>query len=78
MKLISRTWTALSWIAGVYAIANQLKTLNQAKNELYNELPAAQQEQWNNIFGNPGPIVIQDPIANGSRVTQIESIKAGV
>ena len=79
MKLFKRTWTALSWLAGGYAAYNQLKTLNQAKNELYDQLSPEQQAEWVKVFGHPGEIKINTPtLPPVKMVSDLEKIASGV
>jgi hypothetical protein len=49
-----KLWQALTWVAGGYAVYQHLKTLNHAKDDLFNELTPEQQATWIKVFGRPG------------------------
>ncbi len=81
---LRKLWTFASYIAGGYAVYNQLKTLKQAKDELYGELTPEQQAQWNKIFGSPDSGRITNPVITKpvqvvrSGISDLEKIKAGI
>ncbi len=72
---IVKSWEFLGAIIGLYTIYDKLKTFNQAKNELYQELPPEFKEKWTKLFGAPKVEVQVQPVA---KPTTEEQFKAGV
>lgn len=75
----------MSYVAGGYAVFNQLKSLKQAKDDLYEELTPEQKLQWNKIFGSPGgarvPVpqitpAYQAPVAGP--VSDLDKLNSGI
>lgn len=83
MSILKRAWTFASYAATGYAIYRQLKSLDQAKEELYSELPAPQKEQWEKIFGKPGAVTVANPdmpkvvLAQKDVAESLEQVNAG-
>lgn len=75
-----KAWRVISYAAGAYAVYNQLRSLIQAKNELYANLTPEQQLMWQNVFGKPAVLSLPNippPVSLAAPATPIEHVKAG-
>lgn len=70
MSMFKRAWDAAGWLIGGYTVYRQLKTMDEAKDELYTNLSPEQRAEWDRIFGKPNA-------APASTAPQIDQIKAG-
>ena len=50
---VQKTWEYVGIFIGVWTIYKQLKTLNEARLEIYNELPDSLKAKWDSVLGKP-------------------------
>lgn len=60
---VVKTWEIIGAVVGLYTVYQKLKTLGEAKQELYQQLSPELKAQWEKVFGRPSTqVVVQVPV----------------
>lgn len=78
--MIKRLWSLFSYGLTGYTVYKQLTSAAVAKDELYDTLTPAQQEEWKHVFGTPDIAVSspQLPPVARRKPADITQVAAGI
>lgn len=74
---VQKTWEYLGLFLGIWSIYKQLKTANEARLEIYNELPDDLKDKWNKLLGKPAQPVAMKVASEESKDPTLTQVQAG-
>jgi len=78
LKALKSIWESFGWVVGAYAVYNQLKTMKDMKNEIYENLSVEQKAQWDSITNKAQQVLPMTSIVlNQSIFVSVEQLKSG-